>query len=313
MQVYLHLKHFDHLLPTFNRMLQCFLLIPREGKYGYVSRCWQTPTCLQLLTSASVINTARTFGTYLQSLFVEQLRPHQQMTAVHVRSVRQSSAVGHRFVYIMMLTHVHSSYLSSISRLPVYYQIYKRAAEGTAGIESEIAVPAQSHFPPPPLDAPPPPPGPDGDQDAPIVQEDAAVVTGGPPPPPPPPPPGGGAGGPPPPPPPPGSGGGPPPPPGMPGMKAAVPSKPVLKPSTKMKGLMWQKINVREIDNTIWKKVNDEKLYSDLDREHLEQLFGQNFVPKSSMNDDEESNEPAKPKLVSLIDGRRAQNICTHQ
>jgi hypothetical protein len=36
MQVYLHLKHFGQLLPVFNQILQCFLLIPREGSFGYV-------------------------------------------------------------------------------------------------------------------------------------------------------------------------------------------------------------------------------------------------------------------------------------
>jgi hypothetical protein len=197
----------------------------------------------------------------------------------------------------------------------VYYEIYKIVSQSDIGPPIPYAggvgttVTIGSTTLQMPDDLPPPPPtcaaGAEGIVDAP--------VTGGPPPPPPPPGAGAGGGGPPPPPPPPpGAGGGPPPPPPPPGMGVpkAVPTKPALKPSVKMKGLQWQKINARDIEDTIWKKVNDEKLYRELDREHIEQLFGSTAKAKSKDSSAATDGAQAKPKAVQLIDPRRAQNIC---
>jgi hypothetical protein len=185
----------------------------------------------------------------------------------------------------------------------VYYEIYKIVSQSDIGPPIPYAggvgttVTIGSTTLQMPDDLPPPPPtcaagaaaGDEGIVDAP--------VTGGPPPPPPPPP---------------GAGGGPPPPPPPPGMGApkAVPTKPALKPSVKMKGLQWQKINARDIEDTIWKKVNDEKLYRELDREHIEQLFGSTAKAKSKDSSAATDGAQAKPKAVQLIDPRRAQNIC---
>ena len=135
--------------------------------------------------------------------------------------------------------------------------------------------------PPPPGGAPPPPPPPPG---------------GGPPPPPPPP-----GGGPPPPPPPPG--GGPPPPP-PPGGVAAVKKKANPKPKVPMKGFHWRAFKARQIPNTVWTKVDDERI--ELDQDELASLFCKN-EPKAKAPSSEKA--AAKPKKISLISMKRANNV----
>ncbi|KAJ3182376.1 hypothetical protein HDU87_008540 [Geranomyces variabilis] len=150
----------------------------------------------------------------------------------------------------------------------------------------------------------------------------AAPPIGGPPPPPPPPP--SGAGGPPPPPlpPPGGPGGGPPPPPAPPGSLAPVaPGVAILKATKAMKPLQWTKIPMRATKATVWEDVVEEAYskpadeHALLDEDDLLELFKKDEpISRAPTTASQElQTEPAVPaapkKIITLIDGRRAQNI----
>ena len=155
--------------------------------------------------------------------------------------------------------------------------------------------------PPPPMSGgmddmsgpPPPPPRPVFDPDA-----------GGPPPPPPP----FGGGGPPPPPP---MGGGPPPPPG--GGPGALPKIKVPKPSVAMKNLNWTKIPNSKIQNTLFSQMG--KLEVKVDFGEMEGLFCKKIIEKkkdagkTEIRIEAKRVGPAKPTAVSIVDGRRSQNV----
>ncbi|KAJ3170589.1 hypothetical protein HDU88_008491 [Geranomyces variabilis] len=149
-----------------------------------------------------------------------------------------------------------------------------------------------------------------------------ALATGGPPPPPPPPPPSG-AGGPPPPPPPPppGGPGGPPPPPAPPGSLApAAPNVAILKSAKPMKPLQWTKIPTRATKATVWEDVVEEayskpaEVHTLLNEDDLLELFKKDepisLAPTTASQElQTEPTVPAPKKIITLIDGRRAQNI----
>eukprot|EP01124_Arcella_intermedia_P000839 TRINITY_DN10441_c0_g1_i2.p1 TRINITY_DN10441_c0_g1~~TRINITY_DN10441_c0_g1_i2.p1 ORF type:complete len:994 (+),score=273.62 TRINITY_DN10441_c0_g1_i2:141-3122(+) len=147
--------------------------------------------------------------------------------------------------------------------------------------------------PPPPGGGPPPPPG------------------GGPPPPPPPgggppPPPPPGGRGPPGPPPPPGARG-PPGPPGAPGgPEAALPPKKLIKPSKKMRGLMWQKLPPKTVSESIWVKLDDEHC-KHVNPKELEDLFG--IDPEAPKKVVPKEEEQTKATSVSIIDPKRSNNV----
>ena len=137
----------------------------------------------------------------------------------------------------------------------------------------------------PPAPGPPPPPG---------------VGAPGPPPPLP-------GGGPPGPPPPPGSGA--PPPPGLPSMSsAAIPTKPVVKPNTKMKPLFWKRIILQnDQKNVFWNNIDE----IEFDIDELEDQFAAKQTIKkmgSSANLNGDSG-PSKPKAISLLDPKKANAI----
>lgn len=148
--------------------------------------------------------------------------------------------------------------------------------------------PMQGVSPPPP---PPPPPG-------------------GPAPPPPPPPPGGA---PPPPPPPGGAPGGPPPPP-PPGGKsdgglfgfAKQPNRKAPKPSQPLKSFNWAKLPDSKIKGTVWTDIDDAKVYAVMDFEDFDRMFSA-YQRKEKDNKDG-ADSVSRPKELSLIDSRRAQN-----
>ncbi|KJE91529.1 DAAM1 protein [Capsaspora owczarzaki ATCC 30864] len=150
--------------------------------------------------------------------------------------------------------------------------------------------------------APPPPPPP------PMMGEGA--------PPPPPPPMMMGEGGAPPPPPP--MMGGPPPPPGMPGMPgmgaaSKLPPRKRPAPTNPVKSFNWQKMPDSKIDKTVWIDLDDSKVFAQLDVDEFETMFS--AYQKTGKDDGGDAADdgsstaaPAKPKELSVIDGRRAQN-----
>lgn len=173
--------------------------------------------------------------------------------------------------------------------------------------------------------APPAPPAPP----APESENNGASSGGGPPPPPPPGPPpmsfdgSGGGAPPPPPPPPPGMGGppGPPPPPGMPGFGAApvskLPARKRPQPTNPVKSFNWQKIADNKIEKTLWIELDDSKVFNSLDVQEFETMFSayQKAAGKDEGGGDDDAAaaaaaaaEKAKPKELSVIDARRAQN-----
>lgn len=174
--------------------------------------------------------------------------------------------------------------------------------------------------PPPPGGGPPPPPPPPGSGEGgpPPPPPLPGGGDGGPPPPPPPP---GGDGGPPPPPPPPGPGGGPPPPPPPPGGKgpppppgpkgppaAPEPKKPKIKPNQKMKQFNWTQFKTKKaVNGTVWEGLDDERVK--LDSKVLEDHFAAIVAVKKDAAD----NATLRPKkqLISVLDMKRSQNICT--
>ncbi|XP_033627893.1 disheveled-associated activator of morphogenesis 1-A-like isoform X2 [Asterias rubens] len=135
-------------------------------------------------------------------------------------------------------------------------------------------------------------------------------VGSAPPPPPmapfaPPPPPGMG---PPPPPLPPGQGG-PPPPPGMMGMAK---KKNIPKPSNPLKSFNWSKLPDMQLQGTIWTELDDMKVLKIMDLADFDKTFSayQKVRGEDVDGDTGFSFKSSKPKELSVIDGRRAQN-CT--
>ncbi|KAK6182752.1 hypothetical protein SNE40_010364 [Patella caerulea] len=109
------------------------------------------------------------------------------------------------------------------------------------------------------------------------------------------------------PPPPPPAPGAPPPPPfgekGLSGKKKNIP-----KPGNPMKSFNWTKLPENKINGTIWKELDDSKLYNSLDLSDFEK----NFSAYQRQEDGENDTKNVAPKVreLSVIDGRRAQN-CT--
>lgn len=197
-------------------------------------------------------------------------------------------------------------------------------ATAPASDSSSAATSAPPPPPPPPLPpglsggVPPPPPPPmpgmGGGIPPPPPPPPMLGGAGGIPPPPPPPMFGGAAGGPPPPPPPPGMGG-PPPPPGMPAagaaaaaMPASMPPKKTPQSSIQLKSLNWQKIPDRKIQSTIWPSIHEEKVYQEINLEEFDGLFSAFQRKDMSHETDGSATDEAKPKELSIVDGRKAQN-----
>lgn len=128
---------------------------------------------------------------------------------------------------------------------------------------------------------------------------------GGMPPPPPPPMMGGGA---PPPPPPPMMGGGPPPPP-PPGMGPAKKRKTLPKPSNPLKSFNWSKLPDRELQGTLWLEIDESKTIKQLDFADFDKNFSAYQKKGNDESDDSYGSfKQQKPRELTVIDGRRAQN-----
>ncbi|XP_061390121.1 disheveled-associated activator of morphogenesis 1 [Musca vetustissima] len=148
-------------------------------------------------------------------------------------------------------------------------------------------------------------------------QEPVKIVPPPPPPmmaaPPPPPPPAG-------PPPPPCPG--PPPPPVMtpamapPAPKTEVPKKNVPQPTNPLKSFNWSKLPDAKVQGTVWSELDESKWYNNIELEAIDKLFsayqknGVATVPDGSIEDLRLMGSKPRNKILSVIDGRRAQN-CT--
>uniref|UniRef100_A0A667XNN4 Dishevelled associated activator of morphogenesis 1b n=1 Tax=Myripristis murdjan TaxID=586833 RepID=A0A667XNN4_9TELE len=119
----------------------------------------------------------------------------------------------------------------------------------------------------------------------------------------------------PPPPPPPPPPGGPPLPPGMapfapplPGaLLAPAKKKDIPQPSNPLKSFNWSKLPENKIDGTIWKEVDDLKVFKVLDLEDFQRTFSAYQKPQVIQYIHTHS-VAKKVKELSVIDGRRAQN-----
>jgi len=89
-----------------------------------------------------------------------------------------------------------------------------------------------------------------------------------------------------------------------------------MKPSTKMKGLAWSKIEDRKIDNTIWdKKINDDKvIQNDLDLKELESIFCATQPAKPEAEEGAGgagagAGASKKKQVITLLDPKRSNNV----
>lgn len=112
--------------------------------------------------------------------------------------------------------------------------------------------------------------------------------------------------------------GGPPPPPCGPPPplpKLELPKKNVPQPSNPLKSFNWSKLPDSKLNGTIWIELDDTKLYNSLELENIDRIFcayQKNGVANDGSVEDLRNINPGKnkAKILSVIDGRRAQN-CT--
>ncbi|XP_030379502.1 disheveled-associated activator of morphogenesis 1 isoform X2 [Scaptodrosophila lebanonensis] len=123
------------------------------------------------------------------------------------------------------------------------------------------------------------------------------------------------------PPPPPPCPGAPPPPPnmGQPAMtpappKVELPKKNVPQPTNPLKSFNWSKLPDAKLQGTVWSELDESKLYNNMELESIDKLFS--AYQKNGVSTTDGSYEDLrltgknKQKILSVIDGRRAQN-CT--
>uniref|UniRef100_H3CS81 Dishevelled associated activator of morphogenesis 1b n=1 Tax=Tetraodon nigroviridis TaxID=99883 RepID=H3CS81_TETNG len=108
----------------------------------------------------------------------------------------------------------------------------------------------------------------------------------------------------------------PPPPPGAP--VGVAKKKNVPRPSNPLKSFNWSKLPENQIEATIWKDIDDLKVFKVLDLEDFQKTFSAyqkpqvyNFLNKlvfRNKNAEDDFTFSKKVKELSVIDGRRAQN-----
>lgn len=112
---------------------------------------------------------------------------------------------------------------------------------------------------------------------------------------------------------------GPPPPPCAPmapptePMKFEVAKKNVPQPSNPLKSFNWSKLPDMKVNGTIWSELDDTKLYNAMELDCIDKLFcayQKNGVVNEGSIEDLRQLGKNKTKVLSVIDGRRAQN-CT--
>ncbi|KAK2825822.1 hypothetical protein Q5P01_020036 [Channa striata] len=96
----------------------------------------------------------------------------------------------------------------------------------------------------------------------------------------------------------------PPPPPGAP--IAIAQKKNIPQPTNPLKSFNWSKLPENKLEGTIWKEIDDLKVFKVLDLEEFQKTFSAYQKPQKEVGDDQ--TLPKKVKELSVIDGRRAQN-----
>ena len=69
-----------------------------------------------------------------------------------------------------------------------------------------------------------------------------------------------------------------------------------------MKGIFWSVIPANNVDSTLWKDLDDEKLEID------EELLIEHFAAKKSKSKKTGEAKAAAPKEVKIVDGKKQQN-----
>ncbi|KAF5302867.1 hypothetical protein FQA39_LY02047 [Lamprigera yunnana] len=112
---------------------------------------------------------------------------------------------------------------------------------------------------------------------------------------------------------------GPPPPPCAPLAPAVAPlkieivKKNIPQPSNPLKSFNWSKLPESKVSGTIWSELDDTKLYSTMELDCIDKLFcayQKNGVANDGSVEDLRQLGKNRNKVLSVIDGRRAQN-CT--
>uniref|UniRef100_A0A146MFK9 Disheveled-associated activator of morphogenesis 2 n=3 Tax=Lygus hesperus TaxID=30085 RepID=A0A146MFK9_LYGHE len=94
---------------------------------------------------------------------------------------------------------------------------------------------------------------------------------------------------------------------------ASRPAKNVPKPSNPLKSFNWSKLPDTKLQGTVWSELDDTKLYNSMDLDCIDKLFcayQKNGVANDGSIEDLRQLGKNKTKILSVIDGRRAQN-CT--
>ncbi|CAG7828896.1 unnamed protein product [Allacma fusca] len=88
----------------------------------------------------------------------------------------------------------------------------------------------------------------------------------------------------------------------------------VPQPKTQLKALNWSKLPDTKLNGTVWLKLEESKIYSQLNLVEIDRLFSAfkhvNGNSEKDMESITQSNHKPLKKVISVIDGRRAQN-CT--
>ncbi|XP_058452117.1 disheveled-associated activator of morphogenesis 1 isoform X2 [Malaya genurostris] len=95
--------------------------------------------------------------------------------------------------------------------------------------------------------------------------------------------------------------------------KMEAPKKNVPQPANPLKSFNWSKLPDSKLQGTVWSELDDSKWYNSIELESIDKLFSayqKNGVANDGSIEDLRLIGKNKTKILSVIDGRRAQN-CT--
>ncbi|XP_055636774.1 disheveled-associated activator of morphogenesis 1 isoform X2 [Toxorhynchites rutilus septentrionalis] len=95
--------------------------------------------------------------------------------------------------------------------------------------------------------------------------------------------------------------------------KMEAPKKNVPQPANPLKSFNWSKLPDSKLQGTVWSELDDTKWYNSIELESIDKLFSayqKNGVANDGSIEDLRLIGKQKTKILSVIDGRRAQN-CT--
>ncbi|XP_037915647.1 disheveled-associated activator of morphogenesis 1 isoform X2 [Hermetia illucens] len=101
--------------------------------------------------------------------------------------------------------------------------------------------------------------------------------------------------------------------PAPPAPKPEVPKKNVPQPANPLKSFNWSKLPDAKVQGTVWSELDDSKWYNSIELESIDKLFSayqKNGVSNDGSIEDLRMMGKPRAKILSVIDGRRAQN-CT--